>query len=288
MQAESTINPNKKPINWPITIFMLSFHVGAVIALFNFSWSAFGVAILMIWIAGGLGITIGYHRLLTHRAFKTPKYVEYFLTICGALALEGGPISWVARHRLHHARAESDDDPHSPRHGLWWAHLGWVVNGVSDHSEVQSVARHAQDLAKDRFHVWISQWNFVPQLLLFGILYWAGGWRFILWGICVRVVYCWHVTGIVNSLGHAWGSRRFETPDNSRNIWWAALMTFGDSWHNNHHAYPASARHGLAWYEIDINWYLIRAMKRLGLAWDVRLARPPKESDDREEKCGTT
>src|SRR5262249_602435 len=160
---------------------------GAVVALFNFSWAALGVAVLMICITAGLGISIGYHRLLSHRAFKTTRAVEYFLTICGALALEGGPISWVPRHRLHPAPAEPDDAPHSPRHGIWWAHLGWVVNGVSDHSEVESVMRHAQDLAKDPFHLWLSQWNFVPQLFLFGILYWAGGWQFIWWGICVRV-----------------------------------------------------------------------------------------------------
>jgi stearoyl-CoA desaturase (delta-9 desaturase) len=274
MQNGLTINPHKKPVNWPITIFMLLFHVGAVIAIFNFSWPALGVAVLMVWITAGLGISLGYHRLLSHRAFKTPKQVEYFLTICGALALEGGPISWVARHRIHHAHAEQDDDPHSPRHGIWWAHLGWVVNGVSDHSEVQSISRYAQDLAKDRFHLWLSRWSFVPQLFLFGILYWAGGWQFIWWGVCMRVVYVWHATGLVNSLGHVRGRRRFDTPDNSHNIWWAALMTFGDSWHNNHHAYPASARHGLDWYEIDVNWYLIWTMKKLGLIREVRLANP--------------
>jgi sn-1 stearoyl-lipid 9-desaturase len=278
MQYESPVNPRKKPVNWPITIFMLMFHIGAVVALFNFSWEAFGVSVLMIWITAGLGISMGYHRLLTHRGFTTPKAVEYFLTICGALAMEGGAISWVARHRLHHARAEQDDDPHSPRHGLWWSHLGWVVNGESDHSEVQSLTRYAQDLAKDRFHLWLSRWNFVPQILLFGILYWAGGWQFIWWGICARVVYVWHVTGFVNSLGHVIGNRRFETPDNSRNIWWLALFTFGENWHNNHHAHPASARHGLAWYEMDISWYVIWTMKKLGIIRKVRVAERPERS----------
>ncbi len=278
MGDETTINPHKKPINWSITIFMLTLHAGAALALFNFSWRALEVAILMWWIAGSLGIGIGYHRLLTHRGFKTPKFVEYFLTLCGALALQGGPISWVATHRRHHARAERDGDPHSPRHGLWWSHLGWIVNGVSDHREVLALTRHAPDLAKDRFHLWISRWNFAPQFVLFGILYWAGGWQFVLWGICVRVVFSWHATGFVSSAAHIWGRRRFETPDDSRNNWWVALMTFGEGWHNNHHAHPASARQGLAWYEIDINWYGIWIMKQFGLARKVRVAELPKLS----------
>ncbi len=278
MRDELTINCRKNPTNRPMTLFMLSFHVGAVAALFNFSWSALGVAILMWWVTGSLGIGIGYHRLLTHRGFKTPKFVEYFLTLCGALALEGGPIAWVANHRLHHAHAERDGDPHSPRQGFWWSHMGWIVNGVSDHREVESLARHAPDLAKDRFHLRISRWNFMPQMVLFGILYWAGGWQFVLWGICVRVVFSWHATCFVNSAAHVWGSRHFETPDDSRNNWWVALMTFGEGWHNNHHAHPAAARHGLAWYEIDINWCGIWTLEKLGLVKKIRLVRLPKRS----------
>ena len=277
--------PAKNPVNWPMTLFMFSFHVGAVLAIFNFSWPALGTAVLLWWITGSLGIGIGYHRLLTHRGFKTPKYLEYFLTFCGALALEGGPIAWVATHRLHHANVERDGDPHSPRQGFWWSHMGWIVNGQSDHREVDSKTSHVPDLAKDPFHVWISRWNFIPQIFLFAILYWAGGWPFVLWGICVRVVFSWHATCLVNSAAHVWGSRRFETNDDSRNNWWVALMTFGEGWHNNHHAHPASVRHGLAWYEIDINWIGIRALEKLGLATGLRLAGMPKRGEfpDRDE-----
>ncbi len=131
--------------------------------------------------------------------------------------------------------------------------MGWITNGVSDHNEVNVHVRVVPDLAKDRFHVWISKWNYAPQIFLCGILYWAGGWPFILWGICLRVVFSWHATCFVNSAAHVWGRRRFETPDDSRNNWWVALMTFGEGWHNNHHAHQAAARHGLAWYELDIN-----------------------------------
>ncbi len=269
------MNTQKSPVNWPMTLFMLLFHLGAIAALFDFSWPALAVAVLIWWVAGSLGIGIGYHRLLTHRAFKTPRLVEYFLTFCGALALQGGTISWVARHRLHHAQAEQDGDPHSPRHGFWWSHMGWIVNGESDHREVDSLARLVPDLAKDRFHLWISRWNVLPQILPLAVLYWAGGLQFVLWGICLRVVFSWHATCFVNSAAHVWGSRRFETHDDSRNNWWVALMTFGEGWHNNHHAHPAAARHGLAWYELDINWYGIRALEALGLIVKIRLAKLP-------------
>ncbi len=267
-------------INWPITIVMLLFHAGAVDALFNFSWQALGVAVLAFWIAGSLGMGAGYHRLLCHRGFKAPKAVEYFLTLCGALAFHGGPIGWVTDHRRHHAFAERDGDPHSPRRGLWWAHVGWIVHGVSNNRDVESAARYAPDLAKDRFHVWISRWNFIPQVFLLAILYLAGGWQFILWGIFARVVFSWHAAFFINSVGHRWGARRFETSDDSRNNWWVALMSFGEGWHNNHHAHPASARHGLAWYEIDVTWYSIWTMEKLRLITKVRLAELPKKAEE--------
>lgn len=281
-----TINHHRKPVNWPMTLFMLLFHVGAVAALFNFSWPALGVAVLMWWIAGSLGIGIGYHRLLTHRGFKTPKFVEYFLTLCGTLALQGGPIGWVATHRIHHANTERDGDPHSPREGFWWSHMGWIVNGQSTHSEVESMARFVPDLSKDPFLDWLSRWSFVTQIPLIAILYWAGGWPFILWGVCLRVVFSWHATCFVNSAAHVWGTRRFETRDDSRNNWWVALMTFGEGWHNNHHAFPAAARHGLSWYQVDINWYGIWLLKKLGLARKIRLADPTIYFKDANPQTG--
>lgn len=260
-----------------MTLFMFAFHVGAVAALFNFNWAAFGIGVLMYWVAGSLGIGIGYHRLLAHKGFKTPKYVEYFLTICGSLAMQGGPIAWVGNHRMHHAHVEGEQDPHSPRLGFWWAHLGWILLGHSDHNDIQSKERVTPDLIRDPFHRWITKWNYVPALFLFAILYWMGGWPFILWGIFMRVVFAWHATCLVNSAAHLWGRRRFETADDSRNNWWVALMSFGEGWHNNHHAFPSAARHGLAWYELDLNWWSIWTLKQLGLVRDLRLARWPKQ-----------
>ncbi len=286
MLNAQTINNHRKPVNWSMTLFMLLFHVGAVAALFKFSWPALGVAVLMWWIAGSLGIGIGYHRLLTHRGFKTSKFIEYFLTLCGTLALQGGPIGWVATHRVHHANTEQDGDPHSPREGFWWSHMGWIVNGQSTHSEVASMVRYVPDLAKDPFLNWLSRWSFVTQIPLIAILYWAGGWPFILWGVCLRVVFSWHATCFVNSAAHVWGTRRFETRDDSRNNWWVALMSFGEGWHNNHHAFPAAARHGLSWYQIDINWYGIWILKKLGLARKIRLADPTIYFKDANPQTG--
>lgn len=270
------------PINWPMTLFIISLHVGAVAAFFNFSWAALGVAYLLAWIGGGLGIGVGYHRMLSHRAFEAPKLVEYFLTICGAIALQGGPIAWAAKHRMHHGHTETADDPHSPRHGLWWSHFGWIMQGKSDNREVESLLRQVPDLAKDRFHLWISRWNFVPQLFVIAILYLIGGWQFVLWGFFARVVYTWHVAFLVNSVGHVWGSRRFDTPDDSTNNWWLALLNGGEGWGNNHHAYPMSARHAMAWYEFDGDYYLIWILRKLGLVKNVRVARLQKKSTGSE------
>jgi stearoyl-CoA desaturase (delta-9 desaturase) len=262
---------NDSGINWITAIFMLLFHVGAFAALFFFSWKAFFLAAFLYWVGGSLGIGMGYHRLLTHRGYKTPKWVEYFLTTCAVLALEGGPIFWVATHRIHHQYSDKEGDPHSPRDGKWWAHVGWILVGKSMHHDTKTLSRYVPDLAKDKFHVWITKFHYVPIILLGLVLLLAGGFPFVLWGICLRTVVGLHATWLVNSATHIWGKRRFETRDDSTNSWWVALFSFGEGWHNNHHAHPVSARHGLAWYEIDLNWYGIWALSKLGLARDVYL-----------------
>jgi sn-1 stearoyl-lipid 9-desaturase len=284
MQNEDTLNIREGGINWSSMIFMLFFHACAVLALFNFNWPALATAIFLAWVGGSLGIGIGYHRLLTHRGLKTPKWLEYFLATCATLSLQGGPIAWVAMHRIHHAHTEREGDPHSPRDGLWWSHMGWMLNGASLHREVDNLTRYVTDLAKDRFYVWLSRWHFMTVVALGAVLYLIGGWSFVLWGVFARVVFMWHATWFVNSAAHVWGSRRFETRDDSRNNWWVAMISFGEGWHNNHHAHPAAARHGLAWYEIDINWYGIWVLNKLGLAKNVRLVEWPKKTARRSER----
>ncbi len=271
MAKQAIIKNDELEINWAMTLFLAAIHLGAVAALFMFSWQALAVAVVMWWVAGSLGIGMSYHRLLTHRGFKTPKWVEYFLTVCGTLAMEGGPISWVATHRIHHAFTEQDGDPHSPRDGFFWSHIGWILRGEGMHNKTIGLERYVPDLTKDRFYVWLTQYHWVPSAVLGVILYALGGWSFVTWGVFARVVFSWHATWFVNSAAHVWGSRRFATKDTSRNLWWVALISHGEGWHNNHHAYPTAARHGVTWYEIDLNWYGIRALQLLGLAKDIRL-----------------
>jgi sn-1 stearoyl-lipid 9-desaturase len=258
-----------KEVNWVTTAFMVMFHLGAIAALFFFTWKALAVAILLWWVAGGLGIGMGYHRLLTHRGYKTPKWVEYFLTICATLALEGGPIFWVATHRIHHQFSDQEGDPHSPIDGTWWAHMGWILTGKSMHHDTETLARYVPDLTKDKFHVWLTKYHYVPMIVAGLILLAVGGLPWLLWGIFFRTVFLLHCTWAVNSASHIWGPRRFATKDLSTNNVWVALFTFGEGWHNNHHAHPVSARHGLAWYEVDVNWYGIWLLKKLGLARHV-------------------
>ena len=268
-------------IIWVTTIFMVIFHVGLIAASFFFSWTNLIAAIVLYIFAINAGIGMGYHRLLVHRGYQVPKFVEYFLAVCGTLALEGGPISWVSIHRIHHQHSDKEGDPHTPQEGTFWAHMGWIITGQALNSETTALAHYAPDLAKDRFHVWLSRWHWVPLVVLaaalLGIGTLAGGWKagvgLFLWGIFLRTTLGLHATWLVNSATHLWGRRRYETRDDSRNSWWVALVSGGEGWHNNHHAFPVSARHGLAWYEFDPNYYGIWLLQKLGLARNVQIAK---------------
>ena len=272
-------------INWVTAIFMFLFHAGAVAALFFFTWKAFFVACFLWWVSGSLGIGMSYHRLLTHRGYKTPKWVEYFLTVCATLALEGGPIFWVATHRIHHQKSDREGDPHTPREGTWWAHMGWILTGEGLHHDAAILSKYCPDLCKDRVHVFLSNWHWISNVVVGLGLLALGGIPYVLWGIFFRTTVGLHTTWLVNSATHIWGSRRFTTRDDSTNNWWVALLTFGEGWHNNHHAHPVSARHGLAWYELDLNWIGISTLRLLGLAWDIKVAKiaqpVPYEENDR-------
>jgi stearoyl-CoA desaturase (delta-9 desaturase) len=262
-------------INWITSAFMILFHLGALAAVFFFTWNAVIVAAILWWVTGSLGIGMCYHRLLTHRGYKTPKWLEYVLTVFATLALEGGPIFWVATHRKHHQYSDREGDPHSPLDGKWWAHVGWILMGKSLHHDTKALAKYVPDLTKDKFHVWIAKYHYVPSVILGVALLAIGGMPFLMWGMFVRIVFGLHSTWLVNSATHSWGSRRFDTRDLSTNSWWVALFTWGEGWHNNHHAHPVSANHGMAWYEIDINWYGIWALQKIGLATDVHSYRIP-------------
>jgi fatty-acid desaturase len=265
--------PNGNRMNWPTSLVLVLFHIGAIAALFMFSWRSLLISIALYWITVGWGISLGYHRLHTHRSYKVPLWMEYFFAVCGALTLEGGPIFWVATHRIHHQKSDQAGDPHSPHDGAWWAHVGWILWGETNHNNTKLMSKYAPDLAKHKFYIWLNNWHWVPMVALGIILLAIGGWPLMFWGIFLRVVVGLHATWLVNSATHMWGNRRFSTKDDSRNNWWVALMTFGEGWHNNHHAHPTSARHGLAWYEFDISWITLTMLKSFGIAKEVREAR---------------
>lgn len=271
LEFKKTHSDSKGKLNWDTIIPLIIFHAFAVWALFYFSWANLAAAVLMWWIAGSFGIGLGYHRMLTHGGFKSPKWFEYFLTVCGTFALQSSAIKWVTTHRLHHAFTETEKDPHSPRHSAYWAHMGWIVRGTSQEHDPATFKKYVPDLLKDRFHVLLSNYYYVPTVIAGVAIFFVGGWSMVLWAIFLRTVFGWHMTWLVNSATHLWGTRRFETRDDSTNNGLVALFTFGEGWHNNHHAQPSSARHGLAWYEFDINWIQIRLFERLGLVRDVKV-----------------
>jgi len=278
-------------LSWGTLSVIALFHLGALAALFFFSWQRLLVMAVIYVLAINVGIGMCYHRLLTHRGYQVPKWLEYFMTACATLALEGGPIFWVSTHRVHHQLSDREGDPHTPREGRWWAHTGWIFFGESLHAQTEALARYSPDLRRDRVHVWLSKYHWLPitlsGLALFAAgcylgapqhhaphhIAWVSGLAMVLWAVFLRVTLGLHATWLVNSATHLWGSRRFETRDDSRNSWWVALLTGGEGWHNNHHAHPVSARHGLKWYEVDPNFWGIWLLARLGLARKIQVAR---------------
>jgi stearoyl-CoA desaturase (Delta-9 desaturase) len=276
-------------------------NVGAVIVPFL----AFVAALILLWnslvgwtdlailafayLATGLGVTVGYHRLLTHRSFATHRWIAYLLAVLGSMAVEGPVIGWVADHRKHHAHPDQEGDPHSPHvghgsglRGLWHAHVGWLfeTQGTADKR------RYAADLYEDPGMRAIS--HAFPQLIALSlaipfVLGWvlagslAGALTGLLWGGLVRIFFVHHVTWSINSICHFYGRRRFATTDQSTNVFWLAPITLGESWHHNHHAFPRSASHGLRWWELDLSGLLIRGLQRARLAWNVIEISPERQ-----------
>ena len=254
--------------------YLIAIHLGAVAALWQHNWAAVGVAFVLYAVFGGLGICVGYHRLLTHRSFKCPRSVEYLLAFLGSFCLEGKPVYWVAQHRQHHQFADAPGDPHNARDGFWWSHMLWLARIPSPQAREKLEKRYAPDLLRAPFYKWLDRLYVVPSILLALALFRLGGWPFVVWGMCVRLVFCYHATWFVNSASHRFGYRNFELNDLSTNCWWVAMIAYGEGWHNNHHAFPTSARHGLRLWEIDLSYAFIRTLQALGLAWDVRTPSP--------------
>lgn len=261
----------------------------------GFSWIDLAIFAGMYYV-NGVGITVGYHRLFTHRGFETSKPIRYLFALLGCMAAEGAPIIWAAQHRQHHAFSDLPGDPHSPvvdrkpgflgaLRALWHSHYGHVFNQVAT---IQP-ERFVPDLEREPFLCWLEKYAAVVVIAGFlipaGIGYWAthtwmGAATGLLWGGFVRLFVITHATGSVNSICHFFGKKRFDTGDDSRNVWWLVPFTLGESWHNGHHAFPTSARHGLRWYEIDPSWIAIWFMEKAGLIWSV--IRIPQERQEQK------
>jgi fatty-acid desaturase len=270
-------------------------HLIAALALLPWFFSRTGVVLLFtgIYVFGMLGINLGFHRLLTHRGFTCPLWLERALVLLGTCSVQDSPPHWVAAHRKHHQYADDEKDPHSPIAGFFWAHMGWLLARVEDMKRGPLIDRYARDVMRDPLYAWIERRkNWMKIALISWILYFVAGFAAALlmgetaeravqfglslfvWGGVLRTVVVWHLTWSVNSVSHVWGYRNYDTPDVSRNNALIGYFVAGEGWHNNHHADPTSARHGHQWWEFDLTWMMIRFLMLVGLAKNVALPSP--------------
>ena len=263
--------------SWASVTWLVVLHAGALAAPFFFSWQGLALAVFLHWLTGGVGICLGYHRMLTHTGFKSSRPVRGVISWLGTMAGQGSPIEWVADHRKHHAHSDQEGDPHSPHEGAWWSHMLWLTAGKTREHYQAHVERWAPDLLKEPFLRFLTKTFLLWHVLAGGALFLTGwltggvymGFSLMTWGLFARLVFVLHSTWFVNSASHMWGYRNYETTDDSRNNWWVALITYGEGWHNNHHAWPRMAKHGHKWWEFDATFALVRVLQRLGLVWDV-------------------
>ena len=262
---------------------VLLVHAAALVGgVLFFSWAGVATALVLVVVTTNLGISAGYHRLLVHRGYHTFWPIRYFLSLCGTLALQGGPLNWSATHRVHHQHAEDDADPHSPhapRPSFWWGHCLWFCYSypLTENTEAKW-NRYVPDLYREPVLRFMERFFVLINVAFAGALFaagWAAGGRelgasLVAWGFFVRIVFVWHATWLVNSAAHMWGYRNYNTEDQSRNTWWVALVTSGEGWHNNHHADPRSASHGHKWWEVDPTFTGLRLLEAVGLVWDLR------------------
>jgi fatty-acid desaturase len=292
---------------WPYASGVVLFHLLLVLALvpWLFSWTGLILIPLGNYVFCSLGIGAGYHRLLTHRSFRCPLWLEHTFALLGVCSLQDSPARWVMVHRLHHQHSDQQPDPHSPLVSWFWGHMGWVLCKNRLLSRVETYERYARDILQDPFylrlergHLWVWVWAvhallfyFVGLAVGWGVTgTWLGGVQFglslLLYGVVYRTLFTWHVTWGVNSLGHLWGYRNFATDENSRNNWVFALATNGDGWHNNHHADPRCCAHGFyRWWEVDVTYLTLCTLRLVGLVWDIV---PRRRAEPRQASCNGT
>lgn len=269
-----------RTVNWWNSAALVGIHAGALLVFWTGASVPALVAAAAVYWTQIFGVSAGYHRYFAHRSFRTSRAFQFLLAYLGASAAQMGPLWWVSYHRRHHARADGPGDVHSPRQaGLLWAHVGWVL----DENSAAMDPRYVQDWLRYPELRWLDRLRWVPPLTVIALLaglgfmlqavrpeWGAGPLQMVAWGFFVATTVCYQVTFCVNSLSHRFGRRRFETHDDSRNIAWLALLTNGEGWHNNHHRFPSSEKHGVAWWEVDVTHYILRGLSLLGVVWAIR------------------
>ena len=296
---EHEVSAGLKAVNLGAVVLPFIGLIAAIVLLWGrgFTWVELSLFVGM-YLISGLGITVGYHRLFTHRSFDTGPVLKFFFAMAGSMALEGPLLRWVAQHRQHHQHSDHDGDPHSPHlhgkgfkgllQGMWHSHVGWVFQGTPP-----DLHRYVPDLMKDRLLRWMSDtfvlWAAVGIILptiLGGLITWSwtGALLGFLWGGLARIFFVHHVTWSINSVCHLWGARPYRSHDHSRNNVVFGVLAMGEGWHNNHHAFPTSARHGLRWWQFDLSYVIIRGLELCGLAWNVRV--PSAETMKAKQTAG--
>ncbi|MBL8853079.1 MAG: fatty acid desaturase [Planctomycetaceae bacterium] len=257
-------------------LLMLGMHLGALSAPFCFDWSVIPVT-AMLFLISGIGISVGYHRLLTHRAFKTTPLLEKIFATMGAVAFQGGPLEWVALHRIHHKFSDTHEDPHTPAKGFWYGYITWLLDCDDRVQDPAQRDRYIPDLIAVSYYQFLDRHPYSVEIFLAAALFLVGesmapglGGAWLVYGIFVRFVLMQHVTWMVNAVTHRFGYQNFETRDNSQNCWWLALLSFGEGWHNNHHAKPTSANFGSRLLELDFGFWVIKGLEKLKLIWEVK------------------
>ncbi|APZ97044.1 acyl-CoA desaturase [Fuerstiella marisgermanici] len=277
-------------INWGRAVVVVTVHTLALAAFLPamFSWTGLALVAIGHHLFGMLGVTLCYHRMLTHRSLQTPKWFERTLATLGVCCLQDTPARWVAIHRMHHQHSDKQDDPHSPAAGFVWGHLGWLLYQNGDHHTLTNCDRYAHDVLRDRYYFWLERGiNGMLVYLIHAALFFAAGFAvgstffggtaagvqfglsLLVWGVLVRTVVVWHGTWAVNSISHVFGYRNYETREDSRNNWLIAMFSHGEGWHNNHHAKPRCANNRHKWWEFDLTYQVIRGLRFAGLATNV-------------------
>ena len=293
--SEIRLRPVLERVRWDYLVPILSLHLLALLAFvpWLFSWTGLIAFVLGVNFFGQLGVPIGYHRLLTHRSFQVPTWLERSFVVLALCNGQNTPARWVTWHRMHHQHSDDPDDPHSPLVAFFWSHVGWLLFEKGGTHGDASYYKYARDVLSDRFYMYleknrtVSMFIYLGHAIVFFLVGLAVGWAttgvaaaglqfglsLLVWGVVLRTVYVWHITWAVNSLSHIWGYRNYETGDESRNNWFVAAITGGEGWHNNHHHDPSSASVQHCWWELDFNFYIIKGLEVLGLAAQVV---PPK------------